>query len=336
MTTTTPRAFVGALAFALCLALVPYGAGDDSQPALLASFHPGAPGEPAWTMLKVVETRSDDQLDIFFNTSQLHCPFVWAVQVVTGSPDSAKSPIGILMTFTFGHGGYEAVTTGPVVMSEHHMSNETQKVCGGTESIDVRLLTIPQGTFYLLEYTAGTPFAGNATVTSTLGSASVVANAAHGDHATFVDSDGFGNGDMHIQAGSPGVCTPDPTAPACQWQGGSILTSAEVGSKRSTTWTFEHHPWFLFDATSRASISNVSVTTPTGSVLHPRSGARVATQDGLSAEIGYVDITMFHTGPDASPGTYDFDLNFNANAGDGATAWTLVAIDFQFPEEVAT
>lgn len=329
---TRPHAIAAALSFAMLFAQT--SAGAEQTP--LATFRPGAPGEPAWTVLKLDVMQSGASLDLMITATDYRCPFAWGFVLFTGEAPNVVQRASFILDYRKGYEGVEARSTGPVAFDHSTMWNSGAKECD-SPGFRTGFAQIPMGTAYLLAYAAhgaDAPFRGDAVVSSPDGNVRVTASA-HGDRTFYLDMMDFGAGDPRVSAHSPGFCVwpaLDPENnfcdPCCWWTGGNAA-SADVGAGRAANLTFENQPFFLFSTSTSASVSNATVTDPLGRVKYVQAFLS-ASAGGVAANAG--GPTYLSKVPsEHPPGEYRFDIRFNAEAGLDSVAWHVSAADYVFP-----
>lgn len=321
-------------AFVLMLVPVPSSAAD--APGLLWEFAPG--DEPRWTMLKLNAAQPGGKMRVDLTFTQLRCPMTWGFLVIEGTPENSQRLMGATFDFGLGRSGVEIQSAEPNTVSVSTMQYEGTERCPGGEGFTVNFNELPAGPFYLLEFTAGTPFRSLATLSSSAGGISVT-DVSSGDRTFYVNTSGFNDaGSTHAAVHSPPVCAgPDPSQanfcnPCCHWVGDTLF-GADVGLERRAELAFEHHPHFAMRVSSRVEVSNLSVLTPDARLIMPIAGngvivagARVAISGGMIEAVG--------TGAEWPPGAYEFSLKLHANAHpETGASWHLFGVDYQFPEE---
>lgn len=294
------------------------------------SFHPGAPGEPAWTMLKLEVPPGGSQPRAFVDFERARCPLAWEFLFLVGSPEDAIPTMGMTFDWPTGEGGY-IVETGdalPLVVNESDTSHEGADWCFSTD-FDLTFGRLAPGTTYLLSYTAGMPI--DATATFQFHPPVQIVDASHGASTFYVNATDF-HGGTHASVRSPPAFQ-DTCDPSCAWTG-SEFGLLDVGKERSATLAFENHPFFTFTSAAAsmgtgASISGASITDPLG---------RITSNGGIAPPVaGYAvygnGMAVART-RDIVPGPYEFNLNMNAEASARSSpAWHIFGVDLEFPEE---
>jgi hypothetical protein len=306
----------------------------------LRVFHPGAPGEPLWSVLALEVEGEGHGLDLRVDLSTFRCPFAWGFILLSGSAENATIIGSVTFDFSHGYQGVEAYASGPVTVDESTVDHDEPRRCDSGASLGLTFGNVPAGRLHFLQFKSGTPFAGEAVLTSKSGGITIVAEST-GDRTFYLANPDFGSGAGHVAAHSPGFCpnpSVDPDAGFCDphgWWAGGTMAGADIGLGRSASYAFESQPYyFLGNINSNFDASNATVTDPLGGTTQARATVGAwAGQTSINAGPVHVRTTG-HVGRYPS-GTYTFSIEKNADVG--ATldaAWHAFGADYFFPNEV--
>lgn len=326
-----PLAF--AIAALLAAPLVPVS-GAESTPTNLTTFHPGAPGEPAWRMLKLEVT---EETDIHFDVDfvNLRCPWLLQLALLRGEPGNARSFVGITYNFGGGRTGAQVDSQGPVLVDASALVENGADSCPMGE-VDTTFIRIDPGTIYLLYATGGLPSEVNVVASVVRGAARIL-DESWGYDSYYLTSDGF-SGIAHAGVWSPGICTApsmDPNGgfcdPCCNVAGG-FLGGAEASVLRHAEIDFQNRPWFEFTILGQ-SIANASVTDSEDLTRYALGSIASAGPANVNPMGGAVATNKAYDYPS---GRYSFDIMLSATVGqpfESQPHWKIFAIDHWFPEE---
>ena len=288
-------------------------------------------------MLKLSPGHPDELLVVDVHQTHMDVPAIWGFILYQGTPENASVFRGVTLHFAGGGPSNHVVVNGPVTVGPTYVPVDED----GTHNpgrTTISFGKLPQEPVYLLAFTAGTPFDATATVSSARDSIELL-GVSSGETTAYVGYRDFETRGQHAAAHSPGHCRPPPSLPVdtscdvCCYQPSGTWASLDIGTGRSASFEFQHHPYYVFGVDGKAGVARASVTDPAGNVRYTADND-AASVDGMSGGYGGAQLSARGAGPDLPPGlyTYDIDLNANANVASGAY-WDLVVVDFQFPEE---
>lgn len=321
----------------LLLMVVPAQAADGAT--ALAAFSPGAPGSPSWSVLKLEVSEPGRSLLGVIDDSDIRCPLTWSFVLFQGAFPDVTILGRMSVDFAYGHHGARVHTSGPVVVDYDDMGHDGAEECPtGGGGIEMKFGPLPAGTYYLLQFKAGTPFPGHAVLTNPDGGVRIAAESS-GDRVVYLGGDDFGKGEAHVRAQSPVACgypSADPSTGFCEpgyrWAGGTT-GGVDAGWGRSAKVEFRDRPYFSFGATTNlVGVANATVTDPLGRVHEVQTTG----VDFGAATVGASSMTYTTRAPPDSyvSGEYVFDIRMNANTGRAlAVPWHLSGVDYHFPEE---
>lgn len=307
-----------------------------SDDAPLYTFHPGAPGEPTWRMLKL-DVTEHAMLEFKVDFIQLRCPWLMQFTLFDGEPGNARAYVGLTFDFGGGYTGSRIDSEGPVDIEVSAIMHNGADSCPMGE-VDFVFSKLPVGTVYLLYATGGLP-AEARVVANVMSGALTIAGESHGYGSYYYSSDGF-TSIAHVGAWSPGACLSPSTSvsdgfcdPSAQLAGG-FMGGAEAGVLRNAQVDFVHRPWFKLNIFGQ-NVGNASVTDPDGLVRYGEGSAARIGPLGVHPQGAALGTSRPYDYPS---GGYSFDILASASAGLPTMSrphWVLFAIDHQFPEEQA-
>lgn len=313
----------------------------DTADAPLAVFRPGAPGEPNWTMLKLGVDGPGRKLLMTIDMTNLRCPLAWGFILYEGEAPDATVSRSVTIDFSYGHNGARVRASGPAEIEYGEVEHDGAEKCNaGMPTLGIGFPDLPSGPLYLLQYKAGTPFEGFATLEAPEGGVRVVGESS-GSRVVYLQSSDFGDSDLRAEFYGPQGCggpNADPDTGFCdpdyRWPGG-LLPGADVGTDRRGRVTFLDRPYFTFGApTNLVGVSNATMRDPLGLIhsIYSRTGADAGS---VAVNPGGIDYTTSGPALQHPAGEYVFNIRFNANVGQPAVPWHLSGADWHFPEEEA-
>lgn len=329
MMTRTFRAPVAlGLVAILAASLVP-ASGADSPTAPFYTFHFGGAGQPTWTILKLNVTQPEVTPIVTYNAvTTPKCPMTWGTEFLTGSPGNTLAYNGLMFDWSAGRTGAHVRYVTPVIAGSPPVSTIIEDGATSCMWLDptVTYGELPLGTVYMLQYFAGIPFETTSDLTFS-GPGVTLAGASSGSSTFYINETQFGG--MGAVVYSPPYCGGLTEQTDCDPMhvnpGGSV--GASVALDRWSQFRFRHRPFYVFSDEGTWSISNATLTLPTGEIRYARADNEAAgyTLDGQ----GIMDFNL--TGPS---GFYRWNVHQSAAVGALATpGWHVMGADVWFPEE---
>lgn len=340
--TKTARLYATVIALAFIAPALVAGstafAADAAASEPLAMFRPGAPGEPSWNVLRLGVDRPGTTLQVRVDDSAFRCPFAWSFVLYQGAPSEAVVRASVTIDFAYGHNGARLHVDGPVDVAYDDVEHDGATACEtGGGGITINFLEVPGGDLHLLQYKAGTSFAGEAELRAPRGGLRVLEESS-GERVIYLGSSDFGRSDTHVEVYGPRGCgspSLDSEASFCKtgyhWPGG-VIAGAEVATRRGAAVSFIERPYFFVGAGSNVvGVTNATVQNPLGHVttIYASTGLAAGNTAVSLGGIRYSTSSVVEN----PPGEYVVRVEMNANVGTTAVPWHLAGADFHFPGE---
>jgi hypothetical protein len=262
------------------------------------TFRFGGPGQPTWTILKLEVTQPETTPTVAYGAAQPRCPMVWGTYFMTGTPGDTRSYNGLMFNWNAGRTGAHVRYDTPVLRGSppaETIVNDGAESCAWWNPTVV-YGEMPLGIVYMVQYFAGVPFESTSTVSFSAPGVTLL-GVSSGSSSFYINETEFGG--TGAVAYAPPFCGA-PTevancAPMHMNPGG--LAGASVALDRWAQFRFRHRPLYFLADQGTYSISNATLTLPTGEIryAHANNEAGPFTLDGQ----GIMDFNL--TGP---PGWY--------------------------------
>lgn len=302
--------------------------GASEQPTTLYTFRTGAPTDPTWTILKLEVTRPEVIPSVHYGASDVRCPMYWSTYFMTGGPNDAHPYNSFGFSWSSGRWGYDVYATTPLFV-EHtaRMFDDGAEQCAW-DNTTVNYGELPVGTVYVLQLNAGLPFESVSTL-SVNGPGVSVTGVSSGRTSFYHNETNLGRG-WGVVAYSPPFCGAPQELPECSPghmnAGGHFGAAVEVD--RELPIKFKRHPFVLLRNAGSTTISNASITDPTGKSYYLGGG------DGQFSDLHVNAGSIFLQNMTMPSGRYMFKINKSVNIGDGAhPGWFIMGADIHFPGE---